>query len=161
MKKITILLLVALLGFCGCTTTPTAPGTTPPTPAQFAAAVIEPLATGIVPLVLAKNPSYVGAVDAVAVGLPVLLAGVDLTPENITAALTTLNTHAHLGMEPEVVSLIATSLAVAVLEYQRAYGVRLALHTAPDVQLVLNAFSRGLINGVAIYRAAHPPTPSP
>ncbi len=158
-KLVSILAALCALAFSGCTSTPTGTVTKAPSPAEFAAAVIEPLATGTVPIVLAKNPQLAGAIEGVANLIPVVLGGAQLTPEGITAALTSLNAQGALGMTPEVVTLLATTLSVALLEYQRAYGVTVALNTDPNVQLIANAFANGLRNGVAVWRAAHPPAP--
>ncbi len=154
--KITLLLAAALCAFsfsgCVSSTAPTAIVSVPT--AQTIANIVEPIAQGAVPLVLDKNPAYAPAVAVVADAIPAAFSAGNLSADGISSAIHLINIKAALGFTPDVETLIANALSIAVTQYQQQTGIKVAAATDPGIQLILQSFATGLHNGVTTWQAA-------
>ncbi len=146
-------LCALLLSACVSSTAPVE--IVPPTTAQTIANIVGPIAQGVTPLVLDKNPTLTPAFAILADAIPAAFATEDLSPESIGAAIHLLNSKGSLGLTPEIETLVSNALSIAITQYQQQYGVKVALATDPGVQLILTSFSTGLHNGVVAWQTAH------
>lgn len=152
--NLALLLVGALLAGCVSSTAPKE--IVPVSTAQSVAQIVEPLTQGVVPLVLEKNPSYAPAVSILADAIPAAFSAGNLSAESISAAIGAINAKGGLSLTPEVQTLIANALSIAVVQYEQKAGFTVASATDPGVQLILNSFATGLHNGVATWKASHP-----
>lgn len=159
MPRLALLLIAGLIiGYVGACVSSTAPkAIVPVSTAESIAAIVEPITQGVVPLILNKNPDYAPAVSIVATAIPAAFAAGNLTAENITRAIALINDRARLNLSPDVQTLIANALSIAVTQYQQKAGLSVAAATDPGIQLILTAFATGLSNGVTTWSATHYP----
>jgi len=117
----------------------------------FIASAIQPICKNVVLPVLAKNPRYEAALLALADGADAALQQTELTPEAIHAFVDALGRRFDLSEDAKL--YIASGIDDLVKFYQQTYGAQVASTTDPRVKAILAAFSRGIRDGVAFYRA--------
>ena len=150
-----LLALIAMLIISGCSTIP---GGKPTATAQTISAIVQPVVTGAVPLVLNKNPGYAPVLLVIGDSIPAAFSTGTLTPESIAGSLALLTVKAKLSLDADAQALIATALSICVQQYQLQYGVQVANATDPNVVLILNSFAQGLRDGVTIWQKSHATT---
>lgn len=132
-----VCILTLMLAAC-VSKLPTAPTTTQ---RIIADAVEDAISIGLVP-VLAKNPSYLGAANTVALGLG-SFSGDTITPADVAAFLnkTTLTS----ADQRIVAGVVNAAWGIYVKRYAAIAGAS----TRPDVKLFLTAVSNGIKSAVA------------
>lgn len=131
-------LAIVFLTLAGCSSAPV-----DPTPKQqlVANAVEDVISVGLVP-VLTKNPSYIGAADAVAAALG------SFQGDTLTAA----DVQAFIGKTPlseQDAKTVAGLINAAWATYQKRYAQQVSASVRPDVKLFLGAVANGIHAAVA------------
>lgn len=136
------LLLASLLAlaFSGCQSAPGA-GTVTSTQQTVANAAEDAISIGLVP-VLAKNPSYIGAAQTVALALG-SFSGDTLTADDVAAFL------AKTSLAPQDAQTVAGIVNAAWAVFEKRYAQQIGSATRPDVKLFLAAVSNGIKAAVA------------
>lgn len=136
------LLLASLLAFAlaGCVSS-TAPVSVTSTQQTIANAAEDAISIGLVP-VLAKNPSYIGVAQAVALALG-SFSGDTLTADDVNAFL------AKTTLAPQDAQTVAGIVNAAWAVFEKRYAQQVGAATRPDVKLFLAAVSNGIKAAVA------------
>ena len=139
-----VILLLSLLALTGCTSVPaTAPTATETT---VASAVDDAVSVGLVP-VLAKNPAYIPAAQALGAGLSTF-AGDTLTPADVHAFLSAAVAKG-LALSPSDQATVEAVINAAWSRYAKNYQSTVTASVRPDVKLFLAAVADGITTACA------------
>jgi hypothetical protein len=146
------LLVCALLGLfamglTGCATSGGAPDRT-----EVAAAITQPVVKNLVVPLLNKNPELEPALQAVAAGIDVVFNQGTLTPEQLRSFIDALAVK-HPQMDERDKLVIGSAIWDAYTIYTEMTGKTVVEITDPAASALLDAFRKGIVDGIAFYHA--------
>lgn len=145
--------LCALLGAVGCAG-PAATGGA--TKAEVTAAITQPVTKNLVVPLLLKNPQLEPALQALASGIELVFNKSTLTPAEIKYFLDALAIE-YPQLDDRDKLVIGSAVMDAYTIYTELSGKAVVDVTDPDARQLLEAFRRGVLDGIAFYHAFKPP----